>query len=341
MQLPTIHTKTVHKEHVLYYCRFGGMRAFHDFVDSQLSKLSAINSTRLKEFNSWAASQIALGSEVFGKEVPDTIASLDARSVFTEMHLLDTIRPKIQSKLQTFLQHTNPHTMSTSNLQWNDRGIGVFSFAMASMGLFKRIPMAIGEEKGLQAQVEKLKIALQLTGIGSSVRKSYLNLAQKKGSHPALEVYVMAGANAKIEGEALYYVGIACAELTRYMESRGIPVAIYGVLATFWNDQIVAGIITLKYFEASLDVNQLLLFSSDPKYFRYRGCKALIALAEYMGRELPKGLGKHYSGMHQHIVDTITEGKGIAFGQTYSIEEAVKQLTRIARSIIKSNSGSI
>ncbi len=340
IQQPRIHTSIVNQGHTLHYCQFSGVSVFHEFVDRQIPRLSTPNRSVFKAFNRWVGTQIAASTTVFGEEVPDSVASLNTYSVFGKMHLLAQIRSKLQSKLHAFLYKTENHTVSTSQLEWNDKGVGSFSFAMASMGLFKSIPMATKDEEGLEAQVEKLKIALELTGIGSSVRKSYVHFGQHKGSRPALELYVTAGGNANIEGEALHYVGIACAELTTYMESKGIPIAIYVVLATFWNHQSIAGIICLKRFEASLDINQLLLLSSDPKYFRYRGCKALIALGDYMGLELPKGLGRHYTGMHQDIVATVTEGKGVSFGQSYSIEEAVKEVTLIKGLVVKDKSNS-
>ncbi|WP_281989744.1 hypothetical protein [Aquimarina aggregata] len=329
---PRIHTTNSEEGYVISYSVFDSVLSFHAFVDGQIPKLNQHNSKAFKGINDWVSWHIRANSKMYGFPIPSNVEELNNHKMFRGMDLLKKIQPKIKSKLHSFLNMGSSKTIRKPKLRFNDKGIGVFSFDMASIGLFHRIPRLGSEESPLEQTIGKLKIALQVDDIGSSAKKVFAHFEQKKGTYPALEVYVTAGGNAKIEGDALMYVGIACSELVDYMEARGIPVAINVVIATSFDTQIIAGIIRLKHFEDRLDKNQLLLLTSDPRYYRYRGFKALVSLGDYFGIDLPVGLGTYFEGMDQHIVDTITGGQGISFGQSYSIEDAVKEIISIIAS---------
>ncbi|WP_298546183.1 hypothetical protein [uncultured Aquimarina sp.] len=326
---PKIHTKTITNGYKIYYCFYHSVTAFHAFVDDRIPKLNQHNVKAFRGINDWVSGHIRANSKMYGFPIPRDVEELNNHKIFGGMHLLKKIQPKIKSKLHSFLNMGDSQTIAKPKLRFNDKGIGVFSFDMASIGLFRRIPMLGSKKSSLELTVEKLKIALQVGDVGSSAKKVFAHFEQKKGTFPALEVYITAGGNAKIEGDALMYVGVACSELVDYMEARGIPVAVNVVVATSFDSQIIAGIVRVKHFEDRLDKNQLLLLSSDPRYYRYRGFKALVSLGDYFGIDLPVGLGTYFEGMDQRIVDTITDGQGVSFGQSYSIEDAVKEVTSI------------
>jgi hypothetical protein len=332
MTYPRIHTKSSEEGYTIRYSLFDSVTSFHAFVDDQIPKLNQHNSKVFKGINDWVSWHIRANSKMYGFPIPNDVEELNNHKTFRGMDLLKKIQPKIQSKLDAFLNMGDSKTIAKPKLRFNDKGVGVFSFDMASIGLFHRIPIVGSKESPLEQTIGKLKIALQIGNVGSSAKKVFAHFEQKKGVYTALEVYVTAGGNAKIEGDALMYVGIACSELVDYMEARGIPVAINVVIATSFNTQIIAGIIRLKHFEDRLDKNQLLLLTSDPRYYRYRGFKALVSLGDYYGIDLPVGLGAYFEGMDQHIVDTITGSQGVSFGQSYSIEDAVKEIMRIIAS---------
>ena len=68
--------------------------------------------------------------------------------------------------------------------------------------------------------------------------------------------------------------------------------------------------------------------SSDPRYFRFRGFKALIALSNHFGLTIPSGLGSLTESMGKEFV-TVLGGDGFVFEQSYSLESAAKEVTRI------------
>lgn len=332
MAIPKIHTKKSVEGYTIHYSFYTSVTSFHAFVDQQISKIRPHNAKVFRGIHDWVSLQIKANSRMYGSPVPDNLEELNNHKAFKGMHLLKKIQPKITSKLHSFLGMVGSQTIAKPKLTFKDTNLGVFSFDRASLGLQYRFPIIESKESPLKQTIGKLKIALQVGNVRSSVKKVFADFEQKKGTYPALEIYVTAGGNAKIEGDALLYVGIACGELVDYMEARGIPVAVHVVIATSFSKQIITGIIQVKHFEDRLDKNQLLLLTSDPRYFRYRGFKALVSLGDYFGLDLPKGLGTYFEGMDQCITDTITGGRAISFGQSYSIEDSVKEVIRIIKS---------
>ena len=88
-------------------------------------------------------------------------------------------------------------------------------------------------------------------------------------SYPAMQLYIMAGANANVQGDQLLYVGLACAELVEFLELRGISVEVNVMIGTSFSNQVAMACVRVKRFQDKLDKNQLLLISSDPRYFRF------------------------------------------------------------------------
>jgi hypothetical protein len=138
----------------------------------------------------------------------------------------------------------------------------------------------------------------------------------------------MAGANANIEGDQLLYVGLACAELVEFLELRGISVEVNVLLGTSFSNQVAMACVRVKRFQDKLDKNQLLLISSDPRYFRYRGFKSLVALSNYFGLTIPSGLGSITAQMGNAFAKAVNP-KGFVFEQSYAMESAVKEVTQI------------
>ena len=86
--------------------------------------------------------------------------------------------------------------------------------------------------------------------------------------------------------------------------------------------------VRVKRFQDRIDKNLLLLLSSDPRYFRYRGFKALIALSNYFGLDIPKGLGRLEKNMGNQFVRAL-DAKAFVFEQSYSLDHAAREVKRI------------
>ncbi len=192
------------------------------------------------------------------------------------------------------------------------------------MGLY---PVPLPQSPPVYKTVSQLQIALDGSPIATHCKSVYAYFKDKKSAYPALKLYVVAGANAKIEGEGLLYVGLGCTELVQFMEQRGVAVEVNVLLGTQFAKKIAMGVIRVKRFQDPLDSNQLLLLSSDPRYFRYNGFKGLIALSNAYGWDIPHDLGKIDKNLGKNFIHHI-DGQGVVFAHSYSIEAAVLEVTR-------------
>ena len=325
MSNPIIHTHSFENRR-FQYIQFGSPGDYHDFVESQSQRLFMGNAQSLENVIQNAKGRIATSSDWYGNPPPKAIKDLEEHRYFGKMELLKVIAPKIQKELNRYTELVEDDLLKRPTLSANSKGLGVFSFDRAMMGLYK-IPLA-KDASALEKYTHQLKIELGKDK-ATTVKNTHLYFENKSASKPTLTLTltVLAGANANTKGDELYYVGIAVALLTEYLESCHIGVAIDVLLGTSFGVHTIVSAIRVKRYEAPLDVNQLLVLSSDPRYFRFNGFKGLIALADYCGVNIPNGLGK--------IDDTITNAyteyhpNTLLFNQSYSVDRAVKEVSRI------------
>ena len=140
----------------------------------------------------------------------------------------------------------------------------------------------------------------------------------------------MAGGNANVKGNEMLYVGLACSELIEFLELRGVAVEVNILLGTSFAEQVSMAVIRVKRFQDQADKNQLLLMSSDPRYFRYRGFKSLVALSNHFQLNIPSSLGRITEDMGNQFVCAY-DHTGFVFEQSYSLEGAAKEVKRIIK----------
>ncbi|WP_299243084.1 hypothetical protein [uncultured Aquimarina sp.] len=316
------------KDGTAYYVIFDSISDFHCFVDAQMEALSGGNFKVYKSMHTRAASGAYYGSGWYGTPAPTSIEDLQNHNRFLGMHLIKVIQPKIRKRLEHYLKLVEDQILPKPKLQFNDKGLGVFSFDRAAMGLFRMQPTAVNTN--MQKNISQMKIELDRDNKTTSIKKVYAQIKDKASSFPSLQLYITAGANANIKGNQLLYIGLACAELVEFMELRGIAVEVNIIFETFFNGNYPIGVVRLKRFEDRLDKNQLLLLSSDPRYYRYRGFKALIALSNYFGLTIPSGLGAAKDGIGKDFIKALDLG-GVVFEQSFDINSAVNEVTEIIK----------
>ncbi|GGG35924.1 hypothetical protein GCM10011344_41050 [Dokdonia pacifica] len=320
---PIIHTHSYQKTR-FQYVRFASPGGYHSFVQKQSQKLFIGNQQSLENIVKNAKDRIRTSSDWYGNPSPNSIRDLEEHHYFGKMELLEVIAPKIKKELTRYTDLVQESLLKRPQLSANSKGLGVFSFDRAMMGLYK-IPLSKNASP-LEKYTHGLKIELGKDK-ATTVKNTHLYFENKSASKPTLTLTVLAGANANTKGDALYYVGIAVALLTEYLESCHIAVAIDVLIGTSFGVHTLVSAIRVKRFEDPLDTNQLLVLASDPRYFRFNGFKGLIALSDYCGVNIPDTLGK--------IDDRITSAymeytaNTLLFNQSYSIDRAVKEVSRI------------
>lgn len=308
------------------YLLFDSVFAFNGFVDDAIKNLSTANQSRWNFIEESTTSQLRSGTDWYGTPAPKDIKELNEHRTFLGMLLVEKIQPKIKDKLAHYLQYLNDSVLPKPKMAYNDRGLGVFSFDRAAMAMYQQFP--VNTSTAIDTSVSQMNIELGNKQIQTSVKNVYAYFKDKQLSYPSLQLYIMAGANANVKGNDLLYVGLACAELVEFMELRGVSVEVNVMLGTSFSNQVTMGCVRIKRFQDRLDKNQLLLMSSDPRYFRFRGFKSLIAMSNYFGLTIPSGLGSISTSMGNAFVKAVNP-KGFVFEQSYSMDLAVKEVSQI------------
>ena len=308
------------------YLHFDSVGQFNGFVDNESKSLSDHNFEILKEVNAGTQAKIDSGSEWYGQPTPTSIDELNNHNSFLGIELLKQIKPKIERHLSDYLRYLESYIMPKPKVSYNDRGLGMFSFDRAAMGLYQSGKIALGSP--IEKTAAQINIELGRDKINTSIKKVYTYFEHKEKTYPSIRLYLMAGANANVQGSDLLYVGLACAELVEFLELRGVAVEVNVLVGSAFRNQVCLASVRVKRFQDKTDKNLLLLLSSDPRYFRYRGFKALIALSNHFGYKIPKGLGRLEESMGETFVSA-HDPKGFVFEQSYSLDNAAKEVKRI------------
>lgn len=311
---------------------FDSVLSFNEFVDDEMKKLSAGNSEVWEGTLKSTKENIQAESDWYGSPIPAGIGDLENHKKFLGMHLLKSVQEKIQQHLARYLEYINSEILPKRKLAYNDKGLGLFSFDRAGIALLKA--HKINLDTPTDEMITKLKIELGKTCIRTRMKEVYAYFQNKNVSYPSIRLYVMAGANANIKGNEILYVGIACSELVEFLEARGVPVEVNVMLGSEFNRQVTLGVVRVKRFDQKPDRNQLLLLCSDPRYFRYRGFKGIIALANYFDFVIPSSLGRVFANMGNAFVESLGEN-GFVFEQSYSLERSSNEVTRIIETYAK------
>ncbi|MDN5201179.1 hypothetical protein QQ008_07395 [Fulvivirgaceae bacterium BMA10] len=308
------------------YLIFDSVGQFNEFVDHESKSLSDHNFEILKGVNAGTLSKINNRSEWYGLPVPDSIDELDRHNSFLGIELLKQIKPKIERHLSDYLRYLESYIMPKPKVSYNDRGLGMFSFDRATMGLYQSGKIALGNP--IEKTAAQINIELGRDKINTRIKKVYAFFEHKEKTYPSIRLFLMVGANADVQGSDLLYVGLACAELVEFLEIRGVAVEVNVLIGSAFHNQVCLASVRVKRFQDKTDKNLLLLLSSDPRYFRYRGFKALIALSNYFGLKIPNGLGRLKESMGKRFVSAL-DPKGFVFEQSYSLKSAAKEVKRI------------
>jgi len=308
------------------YLRLDSVKAFHGFVGGQMLELNPHNQQILKGVLAGTQKQIDKGSDWYGTPTPKSLAELESHSHYLGMGLIKKIEPKIKKVLEKYLERLDSENLPKPKITFNDKGIGIFSFERAAMGLHKQYPIDLSTQ--IDTSITQMNIELEQTQPRTLIRSVYAQFKDTKRNYPSVKIYIMAGGNAGVKGDEMLYVGLACGELVQFLEERDIAVAVYVLFGTHFNRLTHMISVKIKSFTDSLDKNQLLLLSSDPRYFRYHGFKADIAVSNYFGENIPKGLGKMKADMAKEFISN-TYADGFVFEQSYSLESAASEVYRI------------
>ena len=259
------------------------------------------------------------------------IKQLERHDTFLQMELVKEVYPKLQEQLYAWLRQGKFTThLPVKKLAYNDRKLGVFSFARAAMGLQKNFTIyTTPPVKRLQSQI---RLALGQAPWRTTVKATHAFFSSKPQNRPMFRFYLLAGGHAARSGQSLYYTGIGLAVLIDFLQAYQIATEVYVIHAAKVRTHIFAAITKVKAAEHPLDLNQLLLLGSDPRFFRYQGFLTLISVAQHYKLQIPESLGKFPSDLGHQILKELPQ-EGILFEQHYSLQATLQAMVQLLQQI--------
>lgn len=312
--------------HAYRYLRYDSIDSFHDFVNGRIKALSTKNRETWQNRLHAAQHRINTGADFYGTPPPTHLDELENHDRFLGMHLLKALQPKIKKHLHRYLTHVTQKLLPRPRIAYTDKGTGMFSFDRAAIGLHRT--HRIDTSSPIHTHISQLRIALEKYSYTTGVKKVYAYFKDQPIAYPTVRIYLKAGGNAKVKGDDLLYTGLGCSEVARFMEQHGIAVEVNVLVGSTFQHTTIMGIIPVKRFGDPLDHNLLLLLSSDPRYFRFRGFKALIAQADFFKLKIPESLGSTHPKMAEQFIDVLGND-GFVFEHSYSLEDAANEVKRI------------
>jgi hypothetical protein len=309
-----------------HYLNFESVSAFNEFVDFRTERLSDHNRDVWRKTVANAKDNIENSSDWYGTPIVKNLGELELHKSFLGMYLLKEIEPLLKDQFSKYLAHLETKVLPKPKIVFNDRGLGIFSFDRAAMGLYKGYQ--INTNSSLDLGISQLNIALGNKKIKTNIKNVYAHFENRNSNLPSLELNIVAGGNAGVKGNNLLYIGLASSLLVEFMELRSIPVEVYVLFETSFHGQHIVSKVKVKRFQDKLDRNQLLLMGSDPRYFRYRGFKSLIAISDYFDLNITYGLGTSIENIGKTFTDAIGS-EAFVFEQSYSLNSAVSEVNRI------------
>ena len=289
---------------------FSSRRAMEVFVHQQNKTLQfSKNSRELQKLKRRATTAAAEQDPWYGKPLITQPNDLTEHNEYLHFDLLKRLRPKVRKHMNGFTAFQDENKVERKKIAYNDKEIGIFSFDRAAMGLRKIIKD--GETK-----------------IVSDVKKSYAYHETKSTAENTIKLYIHAGGTGDITGEQMVYSGIASSLVTELLVDKGFNVQVNVIIGTKDRDQIVFSISRVKSFTGELNMNDLLLLSSSPRYYRYKGFACLIAAWDAVGWTIP--LGKGASSFNHQLKKEILrqhrkgEEKAILLDRAYSEYEVTQ-----------------
>lgn len=270
-----------------------------------------------------------------GKPAPKTEKEVWEHERYFHMEEFKAIKAEVNRALRNAERLGQINQVSKKKLQFNDLGIGVFSFDRAAMGL-RRTPDTT--ELGR----EYVKLQIELFGPGapidepkrtiSEVRKSFAWFPPKEATTESVKLYIICGALGTITGDQMIYNGIAPMLIAEYLVDAGMNVEVNAIINTQEGNDICGSVFTMKPYDGELNLNDCLLVSSDPRFYRSKGFANHIQSYDHFGKAISSSLGSSQTAhtmrpfLEQHNRD---EAIPVLLERVYSRQAVITEINRV------------
>ncbi len=258
----------------------------------------------------------AIGDSWYGFPLIEKESDLTEHSQYLHFDLLKKIRPRIKGEIENLNLLESEYEVKKKKIEYNDREIGIFSFDRASMGLRKI--KKDGETK-----------------IISDIKKSYAYFIPKSTAERTVKLYIHAGGNGGVGGKEMVYSGIASSVLVELLVEAGFDVEVNMIIGTIDSPRrkVIWSIAKVKKFHDELNMNDLMLLSSSPRYYRYKGFKNIIVSYDSANVQVPGGLGisSFDNQLKKEIIRTHRKGeaRAILMDRAYSEDAVINVIKKV------------
>lgn len=300
---------------------FKSLWSFDKFVNQQIES-GMLHNQRLweSERREWKR-MVSRKPDWYGTPVPTDISELENHDTFENFPLYKKKKKELKNLLKQARKLKSRHEIPSKKIAYNARQLGIFSFDRAAVGL-KKTRTKDGEIK-----------------IVTDVRTVYAYHQNKQNEQQAVKIYLKAGAASNITGDEMINVGIGAGLLVEELVKLGYQVEVNLAIGGRNIDQEKKynkghiAFIRLKSFEGNLKLNDLLVLSGSPRYFRYRGFKGIIALNDWNGLECDSGLNYPIQPSQFKMIvnqmESKSKGRHFVFGDTYSESGIIEEIQSI------------
>lgn len=250
-------------------------------------------------------------------------------------------------------------------MDFNDRGMGLFSFDRAAMGLYRLKELYC---PSLERVVEKEechesdgRYTLIIDGsevlerweqmpdgrpkVRTTSKKVFAFFPRRNKEREAVEIYIACGGNSHLTAEQMLYSGLGAIVFAEILSKARIPTKITMAIGTStdnWMSSLVS-LIPVKNYDENLDSNLLATLSSDPRFFRFDGFRGIISTYDHFGKSCPWSLGACINQpMLMRCIEDSTYTKNAKlvsnrfyFGGTNTEEQAISQVNKAISTLSK------
>jgi hypothetical protein len=250
---------------------FDSRRSLEAFVEEQ-KQSNGVNRERFSINDT--RRQADFDSDWYGTPVAKSFEDIKNHSNFLGRELYQSQKNKLSSMLRKSESLGQMQDVPSKKLKFNDLGLGVFCFPRAAVALRKH-----------KRPDKTIKIV-------SDVRDVYAYFPNVENSVKTISLYQFIGGNANVTANELQYCGIATMAISEYLIENGYDVEINLIIGSFSNSVVCSSCVKVKSVSDELNINDLMLLSSDPRWFRYKGFKNIIANFNYFGERIDSQLGR-------------------------------------------------
>lgn len=248
---------------------FDNRRSFDEFVSnsSGQSLNSAIRKNELDE------QKRDYATNFYGAPAAKSFEELSNHNAFLGQKVYREQKQKIKNLLRKAEKLGQIQEIPNKKLKFNDLGLGVFCFPRAAV--------ALRNHKRPDGTIKKV----------SDVRDIYAYFPNSDDDRKTISLYQLVAHAAEIDSNQIIYNGIVTGVISEYLVENGYDVEVYAAYGAFYDNENCGSVVKIKSATDEININNLMLLVSDPRYYRTKGFLTIIESFSYFRKRIDSSMG--------------------------------------------------